>query len=72
MIKVSDIECFNEVEVKLCQIVEGGKVPATVRGLPLIMYTPRGRGGGGSYTVPLRITCKKKGGVGVKIACKIA
>ena len=36
----------------------------SVRGLPLITYAPRGRRGGGkvSYTFPLRITCKKKGG----------
>ena len=36
-----------------------------VRGLPLITYAPRGRGGGkASYTFPLRITCKKGGGRG--------
>ena len=45
------------------------------RGLPLITYAPRGRGGGqASYTFLLRITCKKKkkGGGAVQIACKIA
>ena len=31
------------------------------RGLPLITYAPRGRGGQASYTFPLRITCKKGG-----------
>ena len=35
----------------------------TVRGLPLITYAPRGKGGGQvSYTFSLRITCKKGGG----------
>ena len=44
------------------------------RGLPLITYAPRGRGGGdqASYTFLLRITCKKRGGGGFQIACKIA
>ena len=41
-----------------------------VWGLPLIMYTPRGRGGGlVTYTFPLHITCKKRGG-GVQIVDK--
>ena len=43
-----------------------------IRGLPLITYAPRGRGGGrASYTFLLRITCKK-GGEGVQKACKNA
>ena len=46
----------------------------SLRGLPFSTYAPRGGGGGGhvSYTFPLRITCKKGGGEGVQIACKIA
>ena len=40
-----------------------------------IFYLVRRHPGGGgqvSYTFPLRITCKKGGGEGVQIACKIA
>ena len=37
-------------------------IPDLYRGLPLITYAPRGRGGGQAfYTFPLRITCKKRG-----------
>ena len=42
------------------------------RGLPLITYAPRGREGQVSYTFLLRITCKKKRGGGVQVACKNA
>ena len=42
-----------------------------LRGLPLITYTPRGRGSETSYAVLLRIS-RKKGGEGVQIACQIA
>ena len=44
-------------------------------GGPSINYVrTQGEGGGGqvSNTFPLRITCKKGGGEGVQIACKIA
>ena len=43
-----------------------------LRGLPLITYAPRERGGGGqaSYTFLLCITCKK-GGERVQKACQI-
>ena len=41
--------------------------------LPLITYATRGRAAGQtSYTFPLHITCKKKKGGGIQIACKIA
>ena len=43
-------------------VVTWGKGYSVVRGLPLITYAPRGRGGvKASYTFPLRITCKKGG-----------
>ena len=40
------------------------------RGIPLIMYTLIGGGVKASYTVPLRITCKKgKGGPDSMLKC---
>ena len=45
-----------------------------LRGLPLITYAPRGRGGGGSY-IYIEYYMQKGGGgerEGVQIACQIA
>ena len=43
-----------------------------VRGLPLITYTPRGRGEGSSLLYIFIAYYMQKGGGGVQIACKIA
>ena len=44
--------------IQICDTFSG-----ITRGLPLITYAPRGRGGGqASYTFLLGITCKKGGG----------
>ena len=43
-----------------------------VRGLPLIMYAPRGRGGGGSSLLYISIAYyMQKGWSAVQIACTI-
>ena len=42
------------------------------KGLPLITYAPRGKGGGSSLLyISIAYYMKKKGGEGVQIACKI-
>ena len=46
------------------------KIDNHVSGLPLITDAPRGRRGEGGSSLPLRITCKKEGGI--QKACKTA
>ena len=43
----------------------------TIRGLPLIMYAPRGRGGGSSLPYISIAYNMQKGGEGVQKVCKL-